>query len=378
MDAQSIITQVHKDGENSNVLANTSNSEPDFQVKKKRHKRLLSRLLCCFRCRTSPTGSASEENVSIKVQKNFHLLPTVRPQDANKICLVIDLDETLVHSSFKPINNADFIVPVEIDGTTHQVYVLKRPYVDEFLQKMGELYECVLFTASLAKYADPVADLLDRWGVFKARLFRESCIFHNGNYVKDLSRLGRELNKVVIVDNSPASYSFHPNNAVPVASWFQDMSDTELNDLIPFFERLSKVDNIYKVLKNAQMANSNLMPVATSITSSPNSVASSSSSSITSPTPPLPPPPAVVQVVSGGPDLNRAPPNLTTSVLSPNPPTMTTIVSSSSSSSSYHYQHHHQQLQQQQQQSTQQYLIQHASTAAIQSVPNGTTTSSSS
>ena len=51
----------------------------------------------------------------------------------------------------QPIPNADFIVPVEIDGTVHQVYVLKRPYVDEFLQKMGELFECVLFTASLAK-----------------------------------------------------------------------------------------------------------------------------------------------------------------------------------------------------------------------------------
>jgi RNA polymerase II subunit A small phosphatase-like protein len=51
----------------------------------------------------------------------------------------------------QPISNADFVVPVEIDGTVHQVYVLKRPYVDEFLQRMGELYECVLFTASLAK-----------------------------------------------------------------------------------------------------------------------------------------------------------------------------------------------------------------------------------
>lgn len=67
--------------------------------------------------------------------------------------MVIDLDETLVHSSFKPIGNADFIVPVEIDGTVHQVYVLKRPHVDEFLQRMGELFECVLFTASLAKVA---------------------------------------------------------------------------------------------------------------------------------------------------------------------------------------------------------------------------------
>ena len=59
-----------------------------------------------------------------------------------------------------------------------------------------------------------MADLLDQWGVFRARLFRESCVFHRGNYVKDLSRLGRELSKVIIVDNSPASYIFHPENAV--------------------------------------------------------------------------------------------------------------------------------------------------------------------
>lgn len=78
-----------------------SSTHTDFQVKKKRHKRILNTLLCCFRCKTSPSRGVSQENVSIKVQKNFHLLPTVRSQDANKICLVIDLDETLVHSSFK-------------------------------------------------------------------------------------------------------------------------------------------------------------------------------------------------------------------------------------------------------------------------------------
>ncbi|XP_051538561.1 CTD small phosphatase-like protein isoform X1 [Myxocyprinus asiaticus] len=179
-----------------------------------------------------------------------YLLPEVTINDYGKNCVVIDLDETLVHSSFKPISNADFIVPVEIDGTVHQVYVLKRPHVDEFLQKMGELFECVLFTASLAKYADPVADLLDQWGVFRARLFRESCVFHRGNYVKDLSRLGRELNQVIIVDNSPASYIFHPENAVPVQSWFDDMTDTELLDLLPLFEDLSREKDIYSVLQS--------------------------------------------------------------------------------------------------------------------------------
>uniref|UniRef100_A0A2H1UZZ8 SFRICE_014387 n=1 Tax=Spodoptera frugiperda TaxID=7108 RepID=A0A2H1UZZ8_SPOFR len=151
----------------------------------------------------------------------------------------------------EPINNADFVVPVEIDGAVHQVYVLKRPHVDEFLRRCGELYECVLFTASLAKYADPVADLLDRWGVFRARLFRDSCVFHRGNYVKDLNSLGRDLRRVVIVDNSPASYIFHPDNAVPVASWFDDMTDSELLDLIPFFEKLAKVDSVYTVLRNS-------------------------------------------------------------------------------------------------------------------------------
>ncbi|MPC43193.1 Carboxy-terminal domain RNA polymerase II polypeptide A small phosphatase 1 [Portunus trituberculatus] len=104
--------------------------------------------------------------------------------------------------------------------------------------------------AEIRQYADPVANLLDKWGVFRARLFRESCVFHRGNYVKDLSRLGRDLHKVVIMDNSPASYIFHPDNAVPVSSWFDDMSDSELMDLVPFLETLSKVDNVYSVLRN--------------------------------------------------------------------------------------------------------------------------------
>lgn len=69
------------------------------------------------------------------------------------VCATVRFFGFIINICFllQPISNADFIVPVEIDGTIHQVYVLKRPFVDDFLQKMGELYECVLFTASLAK-----------------------------------------------------------------------------------------------------------------------------------------------------------------------------------------------------------------------------------
>ncbi|XP_076448486.1 carboxy-terminal domain RNA polymerase II polypeptide A small phosphatase 1-like isoform X2 [Babylonia areolata] len=258
MDSTSIITQVSREDELLNTFPASEKGTSTQAVKKPRNSRgLLSSFLCCFgnnnnnNNNNAPTNCQApsvEENGNPRPTERY-LLPPVLKQDVDKKCVVIDLDETLVHSSFKPISNADFIVPVEIDGNVHQVYVLKRPHVDEFLQRMGEMFECVLFTASLAKYADPVADLLDKWDVFRARLFRESCVFHRGNYVKDLSRLGRDLNQVVIIDNSPASYIFHPDNAVPVSSWFDDMADSELLDLIPFFENLASVDNVYSLLK---------------------------------------------------------------------------------------------------------------------------------
>ncbi|KZT21376.1 NIF-domain-containing protein [Neolentinus lepideus HHB14362 ss-1] len=176
------------------------------------------------------------------------LLPPIAPQHVGRKCLVLDLDETLVHSSFKSIQQADYVVPVEIEYHWHNVYVIKRPGVDNFLKKMGEMYEVVVFTASLSKYADPVLDKLDIHHVVSHRLFRESCYNHRGNYVKDLSQLGRPIADTIILDNSPASYIFHPNNAVPVSSWFNDPHDTELTDLCPFLADLGTVDDVRGVL----------------------------------------------------------------------------------------------------------------------------------
>ncbi|EPQ27870.1 uncharacterized protein PFL1_04614 [Pseudozyma flocculosa PF-1] len=175
------------------------------------------------------------------------LLGPIVKDDHGRKCLVLDLDETLVHSSFK-VMPADFIVPVEIEGTVHNVYVIKRPGVDEFMRRMGEIYEVVVFTASLSKYADPVLDMLDIHHAVRHRLFRESCYNHKGNYVKDLSQLGRDIGDTIIIDNSPASYIFHPNNAVPISSWFNDPHDTELTDLCPFLADLCEVDDVRAVL----------------------------------------------------------------------------------------------------------------------------------
>mmetsp|Transcript_2653 Transcript_2653/g.4267 ORF Transcript_2653/g.4267 Transcript_2653/m.4267 type:complete len:368 (+) Transcript_2653:35-1138(+) len=176
--------------------------------------------------------------------------PALLPQKTKpqKLTLILDLDETLVHSSFQPVPNPDFVIPVEVDGTVHRVFVCKRPGVDEFMRRVGELYEVVVFTASVDKYANPVLDLLDKHNAVHFRLFREACVMANGALVKDLTKLGRDLNKVIIVDNSPTSYMLQPQNAVPIGSWFDDMSDQQLAFLLSWFEEVHQQEDVYHSL----------------------------------------------------------------------------------------------------------------------------------
>lgn len=93
------------------------------------------------------TASLASQTADDKIA----LLPSIRPEHKGRKCLVLDLDETLVHSSFKILHQADFTIPVEIEGQYHNVYVIKRPGVDQFMKRVGELYEVVVFTASVSK-----------------------------------------------------------------------------------------------------------------------------------------------------------------------------------------------------------------------------------
>ena len=102
-------------------------------------------------------------------------------------------------------------MPVEIEGTLCNVFVLVRPGTELFLQRLSKIYELVIYTASLSKYADPLIDILDNHEkkVIDGRLFREHCTFVSNVFIKDMSLIGRDLAKSIIIDNSPTSYTFH-------------------------------------------------------------------------------------------------------------------------------------------------------------------------
>ncbi|MCO5611822.1 hypothetical protein L7F22_066081 [Adiantum nelumboides] len=184
-----------------------------------------------------------------KSSKSKPLLPPLSKGDKGKKTLVLDLDETLVHTDFQPLAEYDYVVQIPIlenlvNGGMANVYVLHRPGVDEFLQAMSSRYELVVFTASTKSYANAIIDKLDPKRLIKHRLHREFCTFSDGGLVKDLTTLGRDLHRVILLDNTPHCYSLQPLNGLAISSFFNDKEDTELIQLIPFLSLIAELDDV--------------------------------------------------------------------------------------------------------------------------------------
>ncbi|KAK5702156.1 Nuclear envelope morphology protein 1 [Elasticomyces elasticus] len=189
---------------------------------------------------------------------------------APKKTLVIDLDETLIHSMARGGRmGTGHMVEVRLNqnyssstgpgapglapGVPILYYVHPRPYVHHFLRTMSLYFSLVVFTASVQEYADPVVDWLERERkYFDKRLYRQHCSQRGGMFVKDLSRVEADLSRVVILDNFPGSYVFQEDNAIPIEGWISDPTDRELLHLIPLLEGLQYVTDVRAILQLRQ------------------------------------------------------------------------------------------------------------------------------
>ena len=191
--------------------------------------------------------------------KKKFLLPE---KTSNKKTLVLDLDETLVHSVGGMENGEggepqhDFIIQIpQSNNSSHDVHVMVRPHVEEFLQRMSKRFELVIFTASISKYANPLLNIVDKMGYVPFRLFREHCTLINTAFVKDLNLLGRDAKDIIILDNNPTAYSLNHYNGFPIKSWFDDKNDDELLKICPILEFLSYVPDVREYIKKIVVQN---------------------------------------------------------------------------------------------------------------------------
>jgi len=148
-------------------------------------------------------------------------LPPSKMPDAYS--LVLDLDETLVHYS-------------EHDGMgSYEI----RPGMHEFVQRMhANGYELIIFTAATQDYADWVIDQIDPDRLIHHRLYRQHALPWGPIFVKDLSRMGRDLDRVLIIDNVQENFMLQPHNGIFILSWYEDPNDTALFALTPLLEEL--------------------------------------------------------------------------------------------------------------------------------------------
>ena len=231
---------------------------------------------------------------------------------ARKLLLALDLDETLVHAFIglkTPLPGAD--AHVEITTTlgnpprksVNAMYIRYRPYISEFMSVVAPLFDVVLFTAARPIYADTLMNVMDPKGSVigkSARYFREACTDVYNKYeagssmmspkglsssvmtdqsekeevaavaaeagcdtanglpplaepgfirTKDLTKLGRPLEEIILIDNTPTCGLFQPRNLLPISSWFgTDMKDDGLLSVLPLLKKIAATRDVYGCL----------------------------------------------------------------------------------------------------------------------------------
>ena len=164
-----------------------------------------------------------------------------------KKTLILDIDETLIHSFIlEPPDFFDFSFQVSNEGQLIRIYSVKRPGLDEFMKQVKELYEIVFFTASTKEYGDKVIDFISPDTPENHRLFRDSCTFKTGFFIKDLNMINRNLSDMIIVDNNPISFLFNSENGIQATSFFATgEEDTYLmNELLPRLKVLANINDV--------------------------------------------------------------------------------------------------------------------------------------
>lgn len=168
--------------------------------------------------------------------------------------LLLDMDETLIHSEELDLsktqknhpNKYDFLIEMETNQRVQKIGVHVRPHCMEFLRRMKQKFELVIFTAARQDYADKILDFIDPRGeIFSGRMYRQHCTQIEGSYIKDFSVVkNRRKSDMILVDNLIYSYAADLERGVHIQNFYDDQSDTELLYLATVLESFKSYSDV--------------------------------------------------------------------------------------------------------------------------------------
>ncbi|OHS98736.1 NLI interacting factor-like phosphatase family protein [Tritrichomonas foetus] len=138
-----------------------------------------------------------------------------------KPALVIDLDDTIIHSTIKPMGQDSFQVKLG----RRRLFVDVRPGVADALKVLSSIYELFIFTASQVEYAEPIIEKVAPFIPKINRFYRDSCAPFCGYMVKDLNLLNRPLESIILVDDIIGSGLMQPKNIIGIPPWNGNVND---------------------------------------------------------------------------------------------------------------------------------------------------------
>eukprot|EP01005_Ploeotia_sp_CARIB1_P000664 NODE_190_length_1235_cov_495.829422_g186_i0.p1 GENE.NODE_190_length_1235_cov_495.829422_g186_i0~~NODE_190_length_1235_cov_495.829422_g186_i0.p1 ORF type:complete len:274 (-),score=37.84 NODE_190_length_1235_cov_495.829422_g186_i0:332-1153(-) len=146
-----------------------------------------------------PTEGGRKRAPSMIHAPTKHMIPPKR-NDGQKYTVVLDLDETLIYAREGPL--------------------YARPHLDELFEFLGSNCETVVWTAGVRAYAQAVIRNIDKRGVIDHCIYRhEKWFTGQAGYSKDLALVGRDLNNVIIIENTPDCVRGHEENGILVTDY---------------------------------------------------------------------------------------------------------------------------------------------------------------
>ena len=152
----------------------------------------------------------------------------------------------------KKIHGDVFTLVAGLENTLSSINKDIRPGVREFIGELSDSYEIVVFTLESKEYAEQVLKLIDPKDKIAYKLYKEHAIETKGKYIKDVSKLGRDMKRVIIMDSAVESFQLQPMNGIYVTPWSGSCNDTELLGLLPLLKVIvsERVEDVRMALRN--------------------------------------------------------------------------------------------------------------------------------